>query len=137
MLATLDEKLMGKIDLYMQEQKYRVAKPFYDGLVQIPGSSPKWTINKQSMKLLINALSAENTVDLYVIFVKAVNDIEANEAAAALEAEKQKAAIEASKATTEAAPADENNIVPMVTEGSADAATIPAEATTAATAVAV
>jgi len=110
--ATLDEKMMNKIDSYMQEQKYRVAKPFYDSIVPIPPSTSdqkKWGINRQSMRMIVNILSEDNAVDLYVMFVKALNNIETNEAAMAAAA-KANADAKATDATNTAA---ENNIVPM------------------------
>lgn len=125
--ATLDEKMMNKIDSYMQEQKYRVAKPFYDSIVLIAPNTAsntasasdqkKWGINRQSMRMIINILSEDNAVDLYVMFVKALNNIETNEAAiaAAAKAKSTDAAMKATDATKTAAESQnsENNIVPM------------------------
>lgn len=88
--VTIKAVLMNALDSYMKEQKWKVAKEFYDGVSKLPENPETkevpWFINKGSMKVLTDTLKSEPLVDWYVAFTNFYAQIEAQQAKEAKEA---------------------------------------------------
>lgn len=103
--VNIDNVMMNTINDYLADKKYKDVKPFYDG-VSTSHIEGAYTLSQQSLKLLLNLLSSEIIVELYMKLAPVPKEIEAKEAANKAAAEE--AAKEAARGKLTAEP--ENNI---------------------------
>lgn len=75
---SVDGTLMATINDYLADKKYKLAKPFYDGVTTQANTT---VITQQALKVLLELLAGEITVQLYEKFSPMPGQMAAKEAA--------------------------------------------------------